>query len=59
VKLWDAATGAALAVFSAEGTTTLVRSIAFSPDGKVIAAGFTDGRVRLWALPAPKKGGNR
>ncbi len=46
-RLWDAATGAARAIYEHEG---LVESLAFSPDGRLLATGSRDGVVRLFAI---------
>ena len=46
IRLWDAATGAALLTF--QGHTSYVYGIAFSPDGKRLVSGSGDTMVRLW-----------
>jgi WD40 repeat protein len=46
VRLWDAATGAALRML--EGHTGYVTSVAFSPDGKQVVSGSHGKAVRLW-----------
>ena len=46
VKLWDPATGDLKLELA--GTSALAFSVAFSPDGKILATGGTDNAVRFW-----------
>ena len=50
VKLWDIATRRNIATF--EGHTRSIRSLAFSPDGAILASGSFDGTVKLWDMPS-------
>ena len=47
-RIWDAETGTAVATL--RGHAAGVHSLAYSPDGKVLATGgdFPDSTVRLW-----------
>jgi WD40 repeat protein/serine/threonine protein kinase len=49
IKLWDAASGAPLAL-RLTGATDKVCGVALSPDGKLLAAGCRDKMVRVWNL---------
>jgi WD40 repeat protein/tRNA A-37 threonylcarbamoyl transferase component Bud32 len=46
VKVWDAATGRTLALFS--GHTRLVGRVAYNPDGERLASSSNDGTVKVW-----------
>jgi len=48
--VWDAASGARLATLGAPGAPAT--ALALSPDGRWLSAGFADGRLELWDLPA-------
>lgn len=52
VKLWDVATGAELCTLEVE---TAAYSVAFSPDGKLLAAGLGNGTVKLWDVTCRKE----
>jgi WD40 repeat protein len=49
VRLWDVATGTNTRTLAA-GDGNSLHSLAFSPDGKTLATGWADDRVRLWDL---------
>lgn len=46
IKIWDTATGKEIRTLT--GPTRSITSVAFSPDGKRIAAGSLDGTIRVW-----------
>src|SRR5207302_2654902 len=48
IKLWDLASRKEKASFWAGKYCENVGSIAFSPDGKLLATGSADGKVQLW-----------
>jgi WD40 repeat protein len=48
VRLWDATDGSEITTLT--GHTDTVTSVAFSPNGKTLATGGSDGTVRVWKL---------
>jgi WD40 repeat protein len=48
VEIFDLATGSALASY--RGHACSARTVAFSPDGETVAAGYYDGHLLLWSL---------
>ncbi len=53
IKLWDARTGKMLNSLS--GHSSAIASVAFSPDGKILASGDWEGRIKLWGVRTGKE----
>jgi WD40 repeat protein len=49
--VWEVATGSEK--FTFPGSGPLVRQVAFSGDGSLLAGGCSDGTVKVWPLPQP------
>jgi WD40 repeat protein len=47
VHIWDVATGAPLSTLQTDGA---VLSVVFSPNGRLVAAGSSDGTARVWTV---------
>src|SRR5262249_7814060 len=54
VRLWDVGTLKCFAVL--EGHTGQIHQLAFSADGRVLASGCRDRPLKVWEVPAPKRG---
>lgn len=50
VALWDAATGAVVAVYESPHTNT-INTVTFSPDGSMFATISHDGTILIWPVP--------
>ncbi|MCZ2526253.1 CHAT domain-containing protein [Streptomyces sp. HB2AG] len=52
LRVWNAATGRKVWEKSSKGWSCSVGAVAFSPDGRHLAAGSTDNQARVWAMDA-------
>ena len=58
ITLWDVASGREVRTLTLKGHTSDVNSVAFSPDGKLLASVSSDGTIKLWNVAgksAPSK----
>ncbi len=53
IRFWDVDTGQQLRTIY--GHSTIIKSIAFSPDGEKIASGSGDGTVLLWKISSTQR----
>jgi WD40 repeat protein len=53
IRIWDMASGECVKVFGA-GNVRAIRALSMSPDGRYLAAGGGDRKVRLWDLELGK-----
>ncbi|MFJ3961780.1 CHAT domain-containing protein [Streptomyces sp. NPDC090036] len=51
VRVWDVITGQPTWERRISGWSTMVNTVAFSPDGGKLAAGSTDNLARIWEMP--------
>jgi WD40 repeat protein len=54
VQVWGVETGKELFKARVTGTSVLVSAVAFSPDGRLLAASCGDGPIDLWEVPGGK-----
>src|SRR5262249_3490035 len=55
IRLWDAATGETVRTIPGPATRVTATEVAFSGDGKLLAAGEEDGSVVLWDVATGEK----
>ncbi|MGQ0604192.1 MAG: WD40 repeat domain-containing protein, partial [Anaerolineales bacterium] len=50
IRIWDVKNNRRLGLLADDGRTLVIQGIALSPDGRILFAASSDGRLRAWRL---------